>query len=56
MRRVLFNSYSFLLLFLPVTLAGFWWLQRSSHPAARTTEWPLAWLVLCSLVYYGWCC
>ncbi|MFH0908127.1 MAG: MBOAT family protein [bacterium] len=46
---MLFNSYSFLLLFLPVTLGGFWllgaWAPRS---------WARCWLVLTSLFFYGW--
>jgi alginate O-acetyltransferase complex protein AlgI len=45
---MLFNSYAFLLLFLPVTLAGFFWIARRSEVAAA------AWLALASLVFYGW--
>jgi D-alanyl-lipoteichoic acid acyltransferase DltB (MBOAT superfamily) len=45
---VLFNSYGFLCLFLPLTLAGLAATARLSGDAART------WLILCSLVFYGW--
>jgi D-alanyl-lipoteichoic acid acyltransferase DltB (MBOAT superfamily) len=45
---MLFNSYPFLLVFLPLTLAGFFALGRVSRPAAA------AWLTLASLVFYGW--
>jgi D-alanyl-lipoteichoic acid acyltransferase DltB (MBOAT superfamily) len=44
---VLFNSYVFLFLFLPVTALGFAALGRLSH---RLT---LGWLTLCSLFFYG---
>lgn len=45
---MLFNSYEFLFLFLPVTLAGFFALGRRSHGAA------MGWLVAASLFFYGW--
>ena len=45
---MLFNSYPFLLLFLPLVLAGCFALARWRQPAA------LAWLVLASLAFYGW--
>jgi alginate O-acetyltransferase complex protein AlgI len=45
---VLFNSYEFLFLFLPVTLVGFFAFGRRSHAAA------MAWLVIASLFFYGW--
>ncbi len=46
---MLFNSYVFLFLFLPLVFAGYRILcVRSSHRAA------LAWLTVASLVYYGW--
>jgi alginate O-acetyltransferase complex protein AlgI len=45
---MLFNSYTFLLVFLPTVLVGFFVLARSSHVAAAT------WLMLASLVFYGW--
>ena len=45
---MLFNSYPFLLVFLPVTLFGFFALARlGNHLAA-------AWLAFASLVFYGW--
>ena len=46
---MLFNSYSFVLLFLPVTLAGYFLL---SARAPRRVA--LGWLALCSLFFYGW--
>ncbi len=45
---MLFNSYPFICLFLPITLTGFWWLGRSSPQLV-----PL-WLVAASLFFYGW--
>jgi len=45
---VLFNSYTFLFLFLPVTLAGAFVLARRSSSLA------VGWLVLASLFFYGW--
>jgi D-alanyl-lipoteichoic acid acyltransferase DltB (MBOAT superfamily) len=47
-RTVLFNSYTFLLLFLPVTLAGYFLLGR------RRAFFAAAWLTAASLVFYGW--
>jgi D-alanyl-lipoteichoic acid acyltransferase DltB (MBOAT superfamily) len=46
---VLFNSYIFIWVFLPLTLAGF-------YACARGGGAPLAklWLVVASLLYYGW--
>ncbi|MCI5164708.1 MAG: MBOAT family protein [Candidatus Electrothrix sp. GM3_4] len=46
---MLFNSYIFLLFFLPVTLAVFFLLGRSGR-----TELPVAWLVVSSFFFYGW--
>ncbi|HEX7010074.1 MAG TPA: MBOAT family protein [Phycisphaeraceae bacterium] len=46
---MLFNSYTFILLFLPVVLAGYALIGRL---AARRTA--MAWLVLASVIYYGW--
>jgi D-alanyl-lipoteichoic acid acyltransferase DltB (MBOAT superfamily) len=48
---MLFNSYSFIFLFLPVVLLGYFALGRRSHLA------PVVWLTLASLVFYafgGW--
>lgn len=45
---MLFNSYSFIFLFLPVTVFGF-----MAVNAAHSRRLGLAWLVLCSLVFYG---
>ena len=46
---MLFNSYVFVLLFLPLVFAGYWALGRGAGRRAA-----LAWLTLASLVYYGW--
>ncbi len=45
---MLFNSFGFLCGFLPLTLAGLAATARISGDAARL------WLILCSLVFYGW--
>jgi alginate O-acetyltransferase complex protein AlgI len=45
---MLFNSYSFICLFLPITLAGFWLIGRVAPKLV-----PL-WLVAASLFFYGW--
>jgi D-alanyl-lipoteichoic acid acyltransferase DltB (MBOAT superfamily) len=45
---MLFNSYTFLLLFLPVVLAGAFILGR------HRTSMAVAWLVFASLFFYGW--
>ena len=45
---MLFNSQEFLFVFLPVTLLGFYVLG----PIAR--QWAILWLILMSLVFYGW--
>ncbi len=46
---MLFNSYVFILLFLPVALAGYFLLGRRVQRRLA-----LAWLVLCSLFFYAW--
>jgi len=45
---VLFNSYIFLFLFLPVTVAGYLYLAESNNRLAK------AWLTLASLVFYAY--
>ncbi|MBR0931314.1 MBOAT family protein [Bradyrhizobium diazoefficiens] len=44
---MLFNSYPFILLFLPIVLAGYFWLGRRSNLA------PVIWLALASLAFYA---
>src|SRR5882757_8719411 len=44
---MLFNSYPFIFLFLPIALAGYFWLGRSGNLA------PVMWLALASLVFYS---
>jgi len=45
---MLFNSYEFILIFLPVVFLGFFWLARFSFKIATL------WLALASLFFYGW--
>jgi alginate O-acetyltransferase complex protein AlgI len=45
---MLFNSNEFLLVFLPVTLCGFYFLGTISRTSA------IRWLILASVVFYGW--
>ncbi len=45
---MLFNSYGFIFIFLPISLAVFFWIGRFGHEAA------IRWLVLASLFFYGW--
>lgn len=44
---MLFNSYPFILLFLPAALAGYFWLGRRSNLT------PVIWLALASLAFYA---
>jgi alginate O-acetyltransferase complex protein AlgI len=44
---MLFNSYPFIFVFLPMALAGYFWLGRSSNLA------PVVWLALASLAFYS---
>lgn len=44
---MLFNSYPFILLFLPAVLAGYFWLGRRGNLA------PVIWLALASLAFYA---
>ncbi|MDB5446878.1 MAG: alginate O-acetyltransferase [Phenylobacterium sp.] len=46
---MLFNSFTYLLLFLPPVVVGFYLLARRAGRRAA-----LAWLVLASLLFYGW--
>jgi D-alanyl-lipoteichoic acid acyltransferase DltB (MBOAT superfamily) len=46
---MLFNSYEFILLFLPITLLGFALLGRTANRNLA-----VAWLVLASFFFYGW--
>ncbi|MHA1600110.1 MAG: MBOAT family O-acyltransferase [Alphaproteobacteria bacterium] len=46
---MLFNSYEFLFVFLPVTLAMFFLLANLGNRSL-----PIAWLVVASLFFYGW--
>ena len=44
---MLFNSYAFIFLFLPIVLAGYFWLGRRSNLV------PVVWLAASSLVFYS---
>ena len=46
---MLFNSHVFIFLFLPVCLAGYYFLGRK-----HKMESAFSWLVLCSFFFYGW--
>lgn len=46
---MLFNSYIFIFVYLPLSLGVFFWLGRHARQA-----WATAWLVLMSLAFYGW--
>ncbi len=48
---MLFNSFEFIFLFLPVTLLGFFWIGR--HTENVKQQLPILWLVFASLVFYG---
>jgi D-alanyl-lipoteichoic acid acyltransferase DltB (MBOAT superfamily) len=47
---MLFNSFEFLLVFLPLAYVGFWLLMRR----AADPKWAIGFLVLSSLFFYGW--
>lgn len=46
---MLFNSYTFLFVFLPLAVAGFAWLAARRRPKLA-----LLWLLAMSVVFYGW--
>ncbi len=46
---MLFNSYLFIFVFLPITLIGYFLIRKSRFP-----HFAISWLVLASLVFYGW--
>lgn len=46
---MLFNSYIFVFLFLPVTVIGYWQINR-----LKSELWSKLWLILSSLVFYGY--
>lgn len=45
---MLFNSYEFIFLYLPVTFLGFFFIARHSHRGA------VLWLAIASLLFYSW--
>jgi len=46
---MLFNSYIFIFVFLPITLIVYFWLGRFNHHNTA-----LGWLIVASLIFYGW--
>ena len=44
---MLFNSHTFIFLFLPTALVFFYFFKKNNFNA-------LVWLVICSLFFYGW--
>ncbi|MEM6611040.1 MAG: MBOAT family O-acyltransferase [Cyanobacteria bacterium P01_C01_bin.72] len=48
---MLFNSFEFIFLFLPITLALFFFLGRKSNNIRQ--QLPIIWLIIASLVFYG---
>lgn len=49
---MLFNSFEFIFLFLPITLIVFFFIGRKTEQVKQ--QMPLMWLVLASLFFYGW--
>ncbi|MGL6337639.1 MAG: MBOAT family O-acyltransferase, partial [Waterburya sp.] len=49
---MLFNSFEFIFLFLPLTIAVFFWLARDNNLVKQQI--PITWLVIASLFFYGW--
>jgi alginate O-acetyltransferase complex protein AlgI len=49
---MLFNSFEFIFLFLPITLAVFFWLSSKSKYVEQ--QLPIIWLVFASFFFYGW--
>lgn len=45
---MLFNSYAFILAFLPITLLGVYLLGKS-----QSSRWVVVWLIACSVAFYG---
>ncbi len=46
---MLFNSFEFIFIFLPVTLLVFFFIGKRNHHRVA-----ISWLILCSLFFYGW--
>jgi alginate O-acetyltransferase complex protein AlgI len=49
---MLFNSFEFIFLFLPITLIVFFWLSSKSKYVEQ--QLPITWLVFASFFFYGW--
>ena len=48
---MLFNSFEFIFIFLPITLVVFYWLGRKTKNIKQ--QLPILWLILASLIFYG---
>ena len=48
---MLFNSFEFIFLFLPITLVVFFWIGSRTENVKR--QLPILWLVIASLIFYG---
>jgi alginate O-acetyltransferase complex protein AlgI len=46
---MLFNSYSFIFIFLPTTLFFFYWFS-----SLERSEYAITWLIVASFIFYGW--
>ena len=49
---MLFNSFEFIFLFLPITLALFFYIGKTKENVRR--QLPIVWLIVASLIFYGW--
>jgi D-alanyl-lipoteichoic acid acyltransferase DltB (MBOAT superfamily) len=49
---MLFNSFEFVFLFLPITVIGFYLISKNRQAIRQQT--PIVWLVITSLFFYGW--
>lgn len=49
---MLFNSFEFIFLFLPITLVLFFYISRKKDNAIQQSA--IVWLIIASLVFYGW--
>ncbi len=48
---MLFNSFEFIFLFLPITVVVFFWIGNRVENVER--QLPILWLVIASLIFYG---
>ncbi|MEY2858793.1 MAG: hypothetical protein RLZZ74_3106 [Cyanobacteriota bacterium] len=48
---MLFNSFEFIFLFLPITLVFFFYISRKNDSVRQ--QWAIIWLIIASLIFYG---